>query len=45
MRRGSYCPVCTNVWERPHEFETCPNCPGVVLVAVTDWEDSGKWMR
>jgi len=45
MRKGSYCPVCTTVRERSRALETCPKCPGVVLVAVTDWEDTGSWAR
>jgi len=52
MRRGARCPVCHKVWvyggqlggRRPEGVpETCPDCPGVLLVAVYDYEEDGRW--
>ncbi|GAH99190.1 unnamed protein product, partial [marine sediment metagenome] len=38
MIRGRKCPVCLKVWEWTPEYwpETCPTCPGVLLLAVYD---------
>jgi len=52
MKRGKYCPVCTNIWDSDRreaqglpELETCPECPQVVLLAVTDWDENRKWLK
>jgi len=43
MEKAQYCPVCTQLWRENLDY--CPECEGVVLIAVYDWDKTGKWYK